>query len=315
MAFDFTNAWTLLEANKYSGDTLKRGVVETLVQESPILEMLPFVPISGNAIKIRVEATLPDVQFRDVNEAYARSYGTDTERMFGVSILGGEVFIDNFLLKVKANLIDAKAMQYAKFAKAMSRTFDKQFFDGTGAAKDFMGINALIDEGLGMKYGDATGATLTLDSLDIASDLFRGQASPDVMLLNRFLRRKITALGRNTGGYFSLLDVGTDVFGRQVTSWNGIQMRIIGDDKDGNPILGFDEDPGDATSDTSSIYFIAFGADENVCGLAGAGGSLEVRDFGETEQAPGHLGRVEWYPGLAIYNPYSVVRFYGLTQT
>ena len=316
MAFpDFTNAWTLLEANKYSSDTLKKGVIETLVQESPILEMLPFVPISGNAIKVKVEATLPDVQFRDVNEVYARSYGTDTERMFGVAILGGEVFIDNFLLKVKANQVDAKAMQYAKFAKSMSRTFDKQFFDGTGAAKDFMGINALIDEGLGMKYGDATGATLTLDSLDIAADLFRGQASPDAMLLNRFLRRKITSLGRNTGGYFSLLDVGTDVFGRQVTQWNGIPMRIIGDDKDGSAILGFDEDPGDATSDCSSIYFIAFGADDNVSGLAGAGGSMEVRDFGETEAAPGHLGRVEWYPGVAIYNPYSIVRYYGITNS
>jgi hypothetical protein len=315
MAFDFTNAWTLLEANKYSSDTLKRGVIETLVQESPILEMLPFTSISGNAIKVKVEATLPDVQFRDVNEAYARSYGTDTERMFGVSILGGEVFIDNFLLKVKANQVDAKALQYAKFAKSMSRTFDKQFFDGTGAAKDFMGINALIDEGLGMKYGSATGETLTLDALDVANDLFRGQASPQVMLLNRTLRRKITSLGRNTAGYFSLIDVGTDVFGRQVQQWNGIPMRIIGDDKNGTAILGFDEDPGDATSDTASIYFIAFGADDNVCGLAGAGGSMEVRDFGETEQAPGHLGRVEWYPGLAIYNPYSVVRFSGITNS
>ena len=314
MAFDFTNAWTLLEANKHSSDTLKKGVIETLVQESPILEMLPFTPISGNAIKVKVEATLPSVQFRDVNEEYSKSYGTDTDRLFGVAILGGEVFIDNFLLKVKANKVDAKAMQYAKFAKAMSRTFDKQFFDGTGAAKDFMGVNALIDEGLGMEYGSSTGAALSLDGLDEANDLFRGQASADTILLNRTLRRKITNLGRNTSGGFALIDVGTDVFGRQVTQWNGIPLRIIGDDKDGNAILGFDEDPGDATADTASIYFCAFGADENISGLAGAGGSMEVRDFGETEAAPGHLGRVEWYPGLAIYNPFSIVRYGGITN-
>jgi HK97 family phage major capsid protein len=314
MAFDYTNAWTLLEANKHSSDTLKRGVIETLVQESPILEMLPFTPISGNAIKVKVEATLPNVQFRDVNEGYTKSFGTDTERMFGVAILGGEVFIDNFLLKVKANQVDAKALQYAKFAKAMSRTFDKQFFDGTGAAKDFMGVNALIDEGLGMEYGSATGAALTLDGLDEANDLFRNQSSADAILLNRTLRRKITNLGRNTGGGFALIDVGTDVFGRQVTQWNGIPLRIIGDDKDGNAILDFDENPGDGTSDTASIYFVAFGADENISGLSGAGGSMEVRDFGEQEAAPGHMGRVEWYPGLAIYNPYSIVRYSGITN-
>ena len=40
----------LLEAAKYGDDQLKRGVVETLIQESPILEMLPQTAISGNAL-------------------------------------------------------------------------------------------------------------------------------------------------------------------------------------------------------------------------------------------------------------------------
>ena len=141
---------TLLEANKYGKDTLKRGVIETLVSESPVLEFLPFTPIAGNALEVSVEASLPSPEFRDVNETYNRSWGSDTKRYFGVSILGGEVFVDNYILRVKANVVNAKAHQYAKFAKAMSRTFDKSFIDGTGTAKDFKGINALIDEGLGI---------------------------------------------------------------------------------------------------------------------------------------------------------------------
>ena len=60
------------------------------------------------------------------------------------------------------------------------------------------------------------------------------------------------------------------------------------------------------------MYFVSFGEDENVYGLSGLGGSMEVSDFGETEAAPGHLGRVEWYPGLAIDNPFSIVRHYGI---
>lgn len=303
---------TLLEANKYGTDTLKRGVIETLVSESPLLEMVPFTPISGNALKVTVEATLPDVEFRNVNETYSRSWGTDTERFFGVAILGGEVFIDNYIIRVKANKMSAKAHQYAKFAKAMSRTFDKYFFDGTGTAKDFKGINALIDEGLGQKLAaGANGATLTLDMLDQAFDLLRSQSSPDAILLNRTIRRNITTLARSTYSGISLIDVGTDVFGRQVTMYNGVPLRIIGDDKDGQPILDFDETQG-SSNVTSSIYLIAFGTDENVSGLAGLGGSLDVKDFGETEAAPGHLGRVEWYPGLAIYNPYSIVRLHGV---
>ena len=309
-----TGSVTLLEAAKYGDDQLKRGVIETLIQESPILEMLPQTAISGNALKVQVENSLPTPAFRDVNESYTRSFGTDTERYFGTAILGGEVFVDNYLVRVRGNIVSAKARQYAKFAKAMSRTYDKYFFDGTGTAKDFKGINALITEGLGQTIAEATnGGPLTLDKMDEAHDLLRSQSSADVILMNRFIRRKLTTLGRNSSGYFSLLDVGDDRFGRQILQWNGIPVRIIGDDATGTAILAFDETQG--TSDlTSSIYYIAYGEDENVTGLLGLGGSFDVIDFGETEAAPGHLGRVEVYPGLAIYNPLSLVRHTGLTE-
>lgn len=309
MAAVAAGAWTLLEAAKYSTNLRKKGVIQTLIQESPILEQLPFTDIHGNAVEIDVEATLPDVQFRNVNEGYDRSFGTDTKRMFGVAILGGEVFIDNFLLKVKANEINAKAKQWSKFSKAMSRQFDKSFFDGTGTAKDFKGINQLISEGLGVAQPLTTGgATLALVDLDEAFDALRSQSGPDAILANRTVRRKITSLARSTYAGYSLIDIGTDVFGRQVTHYNGVPIRIIGDDAQGNAILGFDEADGSGNNDTTSLYLIAYGEDENVHGLSGAGGSLEVRDFGETEEFPGHLGRVEWYPGVAIANPFSVVR-------
>ena len=304
---------SLLESAKYGNDQLAAGVVETLIQESPILEMLPFTAIQGNALKVNVEDTLPAPAFRNVNENYSRTFGTDTERFFGCSILGGEVFIDNYIVRVQANQISAKARQYAKFAKAMSRTFDKYFFDGTGTAKDFKGINALIDEGLGQKVIQASGGgTLTLAKMDEAMDTVRNQSSPDALLMNRTLRRKITSLARNTSGYFTLLDVGEDMLGRQVSTYNGVPIRIIGDDKDGNAILAFDENPGDGTSDCSSIYSISFGTDENVYGILGLGGSFDVVDFGETEASPGHLGRVECYPGVVVANSFSVVRHYGI---
>lgn len=310
-----TGSYTLLEAAKHSTNMVKKGTVETLIQESPILEQLPFTTIFGNAIEIGVEVDLPEPEFRDVNETYSRSFGTDTKRMFGVAILGGEVFVDNYLLKVRANKVNVKAKQYGKFAKAMSRTFDKTFFDGTGASKDFKGVNALITEGLGQELvAGANGAALTLDMLDEVTDLFRGQASPDAWLSNRWVRRKITRLARETYSGISLIDIGTDVFGRKVTMYDDIGIRIIGDDRDGNAILDFDETQGTETEATS-IYAIAYGEDENVSGLSGLGGDIDVQDFGETEAAPGHLGRVEWYPGLAIYNPYSIVRLKGVNNS
>lgn len=312
-----SGAVTLLEAAKCGSDTIKRGVVETIIQESPILEQLPMIPISGNALKHTAEESLPTPEFRQVNEGYGRSWGTDTEHFWGTAILGGEVFVDNYLVRVIGNEISVKARQYAKFAKAMALKFDKTFFDGTGTAKDFKGVNALIDEGFGLRYvvggSGNNGAALTLDDLDEAFDRLRAQSVPDAILCNRTHRRKITKLARTTVTGVSLIDVGTDVFGRKVTHYNDAPLRIIGDDADKNPILDFDETTGNNSS-TSSMYLIAYGTEENVTGLMGLGGTFEVKDFGETEAAPGHLGRVEVYPGIAIFNPYSIVRMSGITD-
>ena len=314
----------LLEASKYGDDMLKKGFVVTIVQESPILEALPFLTIAGNALKHQAEDTLPTVGFRDVNENWSRTYGTDTEHFWGVAIMGAEVFIDNYLLKVTSNKMNLKARQYGKVARAMALTFDRYFFDGTGASKDFKGVNALITEGFGQtinadpasanglqigQNGTAANWGKFLAQLDAAHDLLR-TGTADAAYLNRTTRRAITRAARESVTGVSLIDVGTDAFGRQVMQWNGVPLRIIGDDETGSQILGFDETAG-ANNDCASMYFCRLG-DDYVTGLLGMGGSMEVRDFGETEASPGHLGRVEWYPGLAVFSKYGVVRVTGI---
>lgn len=312
MATVASGAVTLLEAAKAGSDVLKRGVVETVIQESPIVEMLPWTTIQGNALKHEEESTLPSVQFRDVNETYDRSHGTDIEHYWGTAILGGEVYVDNYLVRVRGNVQDIRAKQYAKVAKANALTFDKNFFDGTGTAKDFKGVNALITEGFGLETGAATnGAALTLDMLEDAEDLIRS-GSPDAILCNKFHRTKITRLARSSISGVALIDTSTDMFGRRVTTWNGTPLRIVGDDTSKTQILGFDETQG-SSSVCSSLYFVQFG-DEYVNGLLGAGGHMEVVDFGEMESAPGYLGRIEWYPGIAIFNKFGIVRLKGITK-
>lgn len=318
-----SGALSLLEATKSGSDVKKAGVVETIIQESPVIEMLPWTTIQGTAFKQTIEDTLPSVSFRQVNGSYSRTYGTDTERYWGVAILGGEYAVDPYLVDVVANEGNLRAKQVAKLAKANAMRYDFEFFNGTGASNGFKGVKQLISEGLGQSYAHSTtGATLAsatgLDTLDIANDLFRNQGSASAMLANRTVRRQITKAARTSVTGVSLIDVGTDVFGRQVTTWNDIPIRILGDvvDASGNIVdaLPFNEDPGDATSDCTSVYFVKFGEDD-VCGLMGKGGSFEVKDFGELQASPLLMGRLEWYPGLAIFNQYSIVRVTGITAS
>lgn len=305
---------TLLESVKWGSNVLKKGVTEIIVRESPILGRLPMEKIKGNALERTIEDTLPTVQYRKVNQNYTRSFGTDKNVFWGTSILGGEVFVDNYIVRTRGDRGDVKARQFAKVAKAAALTFDRDFFDGLGTADDFKGVNALLDEGndFGQVYTpNANGGALTLDDLDIAHDLLRG-GSADVILGTRAQRRKITKLARESVSGVALIDVGDDKFGRQVTQWNGIPIGIVGDGPDGNLILGYDETTG-SSNVTSSLYFIRFGIDEGVSGLFGAEGYFEVRDFGEIEASPGHLGRIEFYPGIMIASKWSVVRYKGIT--
>lgn len=314
-----TGALTLIEATKASEDQLKQGVVEVLIQENPMLEVLPWRPFQGNALRHFEEGTLPNVQFRNVNEGYTQSFGTDNDHFWGVAILGGEVKVDKFLV----NVVDTKeallAKQWKKLAKANSMRFTYETFDGTGsvASKGFKGLKALIAEGFGQSYANSTtGATVNLDKIDEALDLFRNTGKPDAAFCNRVHRRQITKAARTSVTGVSLIDIGTDVFGKKINVYDDIPLRVLGYalDASGNMVetLRFDEDPGDATFDTSSMYFVKLGEDD-FTGLLGKGGSFEAVNFGELETGPQIMGRMEWYPGIAVFNQYSVVRLTGIT--
>ncbi|MEM9605898.1 MAG: major capsid protein [Actinomycetota bacterium] len=303
---------TLLESVKDSSDKLRRGVVETIIQESSPLQRLPQVPIMGNAYKIDVEGDIIEPDFRDVNEGYTAKWASDRETYWGVAILGVEVKVDNFIVNTRGDKRSTKARMFAKAAKGAAHKYNKWFFDGTGTAKDFKGLNALIEDGHGQQFTTGVnGGAITLEGLDEAHDLLRtGEA--DQILSSRRVRRAITNLGRNLANGYSMIDVGDNEFGKQVLRWNGIEIGIVGDDPSGNLILDNDETVGTSTA-CSSLYFLRYGED-HVHGIMGANGHMDVRDFGETEAAPEHLGRMEFYPGLVVADQYAVVRYAGITD-
>lgn len=313
-----SGALTLLEATKNGGDKVAVGMIETIIEENPLLSRMPWMPFEGIAYVSHYEQTLPNVQFRKVGGTYSKSFGTKSKLFWGVAILGGEVGIDNFLVNVTGTLASNKAEQYALMAKANSMRFGYEVFNGTGEDDGFKGLKALIDEGQGQEYANSTtGATPSLDKIDEATDLFRNQGGPDEWLVNRRTRTLITRAAREDVQATSLIDIETNTLGKRVTHYDGVPLTVLGDviDGSGNVVaaLPFTEDPGDATSDTCSMYAIKWGP-RDVTGLLGKGGEFSVKDFGETEAAPSHMGRLEWYPGLAVFNQYSVVRLTGITS-
>jgi hypothetical protein len=99
-------AMTLAEAAKLSNDIILKGVIETTILESPILQRMPFIEIVGNGLTYNRENALPSVDFFDVGDNWNESTPTYTQITAALKIMGGDADVDNFLRKTRSNIQD-----------------------------------------------------------------------------------------------------------------------------------------------------------------------------------------------------------------
>ncbi|PGS22357.1 phage major capsid protein [Bacillus cereus] len=282
-------ALTLVDAQVISKDVLQAGIIETIVKESSVLAVLPFQTIEGNAYSYNVEKALPTVAFRGVNEAYTSSEAQFETRSENLVILGGDVELDRFIIQTLSNVNDQMAVQIMEKAKAVANTFSKTFFKGNKATnvKEFDGLDVRI-AGTGQELdgkGKSTEDKEVLAILNELLDTVRGGA--DALFLNKRVRRRILAVLQNSNHY---IEQGSDAFGRPVSMYGGVPLMVVE-----NEILG-----------DTDIYAVKFGAYTHVAGLTNGG--VQVRRLGETSAKAVEITRIEFFCGLAQFNPYSSAR-------
>lgn len=289
---------TLLEASKLSQDSLRAGVIEIFPRSSAVLERLPFFGIAGNSYTYNREQTLPNVSFRGLNQSYDPDTGVINPISESLVILGGLSQVDRALVKTQGSVNNLRAIHDGAKAKAAALEYTRCFFKGNSGDnnKEFDGLQTRLT-------GDQTidmNGTLTLATLDQLIDAVIG--SPDVLFMNKTMRRKVNALMRAAG---QATETVSDVFGRQINVYAGVPIGIIEEDSSGDEILGFDE-----SGTTTSIYAVRFGF-EMLSGLQN--GSIDVEDLGLVETMYKTL--IEWLTGLIIWNGKSSARLYGITNT
>jgi hypothetical protein len=292
------NGATLTE--KYlTNDTLQRGVVSLFAQTSPVLELLPFMSISGNSYKYNQESVLPNVAFRDIGEGYTPSSGEVTQKSESLMILGGDVDVDKFVVQTLGNVNDQRAIQTQLKTKAIAKTFTKVFFKGDSSkdAKQFDGLDVRI--GNNKNAIDVGESVLTLDKLHELLDAVEGGA--DVLFMSKAMRRELQKLLEGQTHY---IQVGKDNFGRPVEYFGDVAIRTVEDD-----ILGFDEG---ANANSGSIYAVRFGIQEAIAGLTNGG--VMVKDLGEIDEKPVFRTRIEFYCGLADFHPKAAARLSGIVR-
>lgn len=322
-------ALTLAESAKLSNDTLARGVLETFVQTSPILDRIPFMEIEGNAYAYNEEATLPGVAFRNVNEAYTESTGTVNQKSEKLVILGGDADVDRFIQQTRSNINDQRAEQTSLKVKAISYKFQETFFNGDTAVdtKSFDGLKKrltgaqVIDGGakglpiVGESNTDIHAFLDKLDELLAAVPGINGQNG--AIYASAPIIRRIGSALRHVSLDTVLME---DIAGKRAIQWNGIPILEAGQTAAGAQILAANEtitpDSGQseaAVNNTSSIYAVKFGSSEGDQGVTGlTNGGVQVEDLGQLQDKPAYRTRIEFYVGLGVFSGKAAARLKGV---
>lgn len=303
-------ALTLTEASKLSNDMLMKGVVETIVKESPVLQKLPFAEIIGNGLTYNQEKTLPDIDFYNVGDTWAESTPTFEQLTANLKIMGGDADVDNFLKTTRSNMQDLEASIIELKAKALKQKFEEIFVYGDSAvnAKQFDGLKKLINTGSASSQlisMGATGATLTLDKLDELIDAVKG-GKPDLLLMSRRTRRKINSLVRGAGG---MMECERDKWGNFVQYWDGVQIGVNDHILDTHTVEASLE-TATTGGNCSTIYALQFG-EGAVCGLTSPG-FIQVEPIGSLEDKDASRTRVKWYCSMAMFSSIKAAALIGV---
>ena len=293
-------ALTLAEGAKLSNDVLQQGVIETVINDSPVLQRLPFVEIVGNGLTYNRENVAATAAFFAVGDTWTESTPTFTQITAALTILGGDADIDNYIARTRNNVQDIEAAVVELKAKAVQQKFDDTFITGdTGTdANAFDGIDTLCAAGQTLSMG-TNGATLTLDKLDEAVDLVRG-GKPEILLMSRRTRRTLSSLARASGS--GVVEHDRDEFGRMVSFYDGIPVGV-------NDYISDAQTVGTST-DCSTIYALQFG-EGAVAGLTGPGG-VSIERVGALETKDATRVRVKWYVSVALFNELKLAKLIGV---
>lgn len=314
-------AITLTEAAKLSTTDLQKGVLETFVQTSPVLDRIPMLEIEGNAYAYNSEATLPGVEFRAVNGSYSESTGTVNQKSETLAILGGDADVDRFIQKTRSNLNDQRATQTAMKVKAISYKFQDTFINGDTEtdANGFDGLkkrltgNQVVDAGTnGLPVVGSSNADIHafLDKLDELLAAVPGiNGTNGAIYANAKIIRKIASALRHVSLDAVLME---DIAGKRAIQWNGIPILDLGATAAGADILPLTETQGTATA-SSSIYAVKFGADEGDQAVTGlTNGGVQVEDLGQLQSKPAYRTRIEFYCGMAVFGGKAAARLKGV---
>lgn len=297
------------EAEKLSLTNLQKGIIETIVTKSDILQKLPFKTLNGISNTYNREVTIHDMDFVSNYEDIPESSVTYEQVTEALAQLAQQDLVSLFIDKTLGNYNDQVQGVIRGLTKAMKRKFEHEFIYGnttTGDPKGFNGLHKLCDSTMVINQGnDTTGAALSLANIDFLIDKF--DDAPDALIMRRSLRTRIRQAGRGD------LKFPSDASKLAVDgkSWDGIPILIDDWITQTETIASstFSAETGGACT---SLFAVKFDEYDGLHGLQN--GTLDVEKVGRHPKKDADIYRIKWYCGLAATTIKSIGRIDGITN-
>lgn len=272
------NEIPILTAFKGHTEQTRTMLINTIIQRSAILNMLPMIDVAVGFTHSELEnvtGVMGGVGFRALNEDFTDTNADFRERKYAVKQLGGSMKIEK---KVERQYPGTLMRETMLRLRALGMFTDDKFFNGsTGTSeKEFDGLKRILGNTGSFYIGAGSGSGLVINDtaanfkkflnyLDQCLRALNGQAS--AFLCSDILRDAVTAGAREVGANY--LGTATDFLGNQVTAYRGIPFVGFGNNNLGNPILPFTET--EEGGSTASLYPVRFDELDGVAGLSTAG--------------------------------------------
>jgi len=225
---------TLSEYQKLANDDVTAGVFDNIITASELAPFLQFTSFSGNSLVYNRESTLGAAATHQVGDIWADTEPTYTKKTVSLTTVGIQHPLDRFAMQTADNVQSQEAVLLSKMAKSIARKLEDLLVTGNSGSTSTEpeGLTSLLisdsrllmmDDGSQPSTIAGAETELTLDRLDAMIDLVEN-GKPDFLMMNKTMRRKITALARATGSGVILNSA--DMFGHQYTLYNGIPIVI-----------------------------------------------------------------------------------------
>lgn len=310
---------SLTEWAKLEKDQVVKGVFETLITEDALMPMLKFKSFEGNSLVYNRELTLPTTTTHaTVGATWASTRPTFTKKTASLVTVGNQAPVDLYIKETRGSVQDPKAVTIQLMAKSVARELGRLIIKGEPEATttEFEGLDSLIRSETRMMAMDdgvvdgpgAAETELTADRLDAMIDQIE-KGKPHALIMNKTMRRKLTAISRATGSGIVMSRI--DMFGHQVDAYDGIPILI-------NEHITNAEQYNDSgtwpSSTATTIFAVKFGEEAQGYTIIHNGPVMEprIRELGVARDEEVEEYRMVVYIQAITYSPKMVAALGGV---